>query len=219
MGGRRWMVACAAIFVTASAGTWLTACQDGTSPSYVDKIRLLPDSAHVPLGESYDFRIAVFDQRGDSLLDRVSMVKVVNRNPDVVNAEVDGTNLHVTTLQTGSAVIEMHLGFGTGLAEIFVPPVRVDHIEIDPLPIVIENGGRFEVEARLFDADGDALSPDGHRISWNVPALQDGSVGLSFTDIGPLCVINAFPFSQVPQYRMLVLTVDDLTVSTQITIQ
>ncbi len=216
MRKRQWRVACAAIFLTTTVGAWLTACQDGTGPSYVRNIQLIPDSAYVPVGESYDFRLVVFDQRGDSMPDRVSRVDLRNRNPELVTAELDGARLHVTTLQTGSAVLEMNLGFGSGLAKVLVTPEHVDHIEIDPTPIIMENGGQFHVQARLFDEAGNELSPEGHHISWK--SLDSGN-GIFVTDLGFLCTVTASFYERLPHYDELTLIVDNLSVSTQITVQ
>lgn len=206
---------CLVASVSATSG-----CDDSTGPRYVDLVRLLPDSAHVPVGESFEFRIAVFDQRGDSLPDRVSMVELVNRNPEFVEAMIDAGRLHVNGLQPGVARIEMRLGFGTGTADIFVPPARVDRIEIDPSPILIDNGGGVDVHARLFDSDGNELPTLGHRISWVVPG-HPATVGVRFTPSGSVSSLRAetFPTSALPQQRTLILVVDDREISTDVTIR
>ncbi len=195
------------------AGAWLTACQDGTAPSYVDDIRLLPDSAHVPVGESFDFRIAVFDQRDDSLPDRVSRVQLVNLNPEVVDAEVDGSLLHVTTLQAGKAVIDMRLGFGQGRAQVFVPPVRVARIEIDPSPIVLGPQERLEIHALLFDVDGEELSPTGHRVSWKVD-VDPFTPAPIVSPTGATAFLNAGLRGTTVTLKLIV---DNLVTSTQVT--
>ncbi len=192
----------------------LVACRDGVSPRFVDSVRLFPDSAHMALGEVFEFRVLVLDQRGDSLPERTERVRISNRNPDVVNAEVRASTLRITSVAPGTATLEAQLGFGTGSAVVFVAPESVARIAIDPSPVTVPNDGQAAVQARLFDAADQELDPAGHRISWRVlnSTVTVGSPAATAT-------LRAGNFLTLPRTDTLVLVVDDLSVRTLITVR
>lgn len=193
---------------------FVVGCQDSTNPGFVDAVRLFPDSAHIPLGETFEFRVLVLDQRGDSLPERIERVSITNRNPGVVTSEVSNAHLLVTPIAPGSATLEAQLGFGKGAAMVFVPPDRVSRIVIDPSPVLVANNGQASVQARLFNLSDQEMEPAGHRISWRVV-----NATLSVSDPGPTATLHAPSFATLPRTDTLVLVVDDLLMKAVITVR
>ncbi|MEQ9569127.1 MAG: hypothetical protein RLN75_02965, partial [Longimicrobiales bacterium] len=142
------------------------ACGSPAAPPYVDRVAIVPESAHVAVGETAQFRLVVLDQRGDSIQDRVERVQVSNTNGQALTLERSGPEVLVAALATGTSTIRADLGFGTGSAMVFMPPARVEEIILTPSPVVAPSGVSTRVTLQLQGAGGVILDPAGHRISW-----------------------------------------------------
>lgn len=158
-----------------------TACES-FQPEWVETLTLRPDSLHVSVGESATFEAIPLSERGDELLDRAERTEWTLSGGSVASLNVLGGSSEVTATALGAATVTARLGRGLVQGRVFVQPPGLDRIAIEPDRIQIAPGARPRVEARLFDAAGNPLSPEGFRISWK---FVDSSIGFVGTPLGP----------------------------------
>lgn len=163
------------------ASAALSACER-FQPEWVDALDVSPDSAHISAGESAEFTAVPLSARGDELLDRAERVEWSLSAPGVASLAAAAGSGTVTAEGLGDAVLVARLGRGVAQARVFVQPPGLDRIEIVPDRIEIAVRERPRVEARLYDAQGELMSPVGFRISWK---LVDESIGFVGTPTGP----------------------------------
>lgn len=190
--------------------TAASACADSTGPRWVDAVRTVPDSAHLEPGESARFDVRLVDQNGNELLDRAQWVEWSVTDTTLGRLEVREDGASVTALRIGQALLRAELGRGRGEAGIYVQPPGLATIEIVPSPVEVARGTSVPVQARLLDASGAVMPPQGFRISWQ---LADTAMGRLVTATGPTTSIFSSRAVQ-PGQTSLKLIVGDTFVQT-----
>lgn len=168
--------------LSAAVAVLATGACERFEPEWVDSLAMVPDSVHVAVGGTAAFTAIPLSARDKELPDRAERVEWFLNAPDVATLETGGGTGTVTALGLGSAVLVARLGRGTAQAPVFVQPPGLARIEIVPDRIDIRAGERPRVEARLYDAQGELLSPVGFRISWEI---LDRNIGFVGTPTGP----------------------------------
>ena len=158
-------------------------CGDAFTPEFVASIRLRPDSVHISAGQNAVFIAIPRNEDGDELPERAERVqwRVDGTSVATIDGEVGG-ELGVTAVGMGTATVTATLGRGVETGNVFVQPAGLDRIEIVPSIIEVTRGQRPRAESRLYDAQGELLSPDGFRISW---AAQDTRIVFVGAPTGP----------------------------------
>jgi len=158
------------------------ACADSFTPEFVDSISLNPDSTHISAGQTAVFKGEPLSERGVVLADRAGRIEWQINDSDVATIETTGDELMVTAVSLGEARVTGRLGRGQARADVYVQPPGLARIEITPSSVEVSRGERPRVEAILYDAQGQEMSPDGFRISWEIVDPRIGFVG---TPSGP----------------------------------
>lgn len=161
--------------------SWIGSGCESFEPEWVESLALSPDSVHISVGETASFTATPLSARDQELPDRAERVQWFLNAPGVATLADGGTGA-VTAEGLGNATLVARLGRGTAQAPVFVQPPGLARIEIVPDRIEVSPGNRPRVEARLYDAQGDSLSPVGFRISWTI---IDPDIGFVGTPTGP----------------------------------
>lgn len=172
LGGRSTSAAVAGILVLGGAIAIGGCGADSTGPEYVAKVVLEPDSAHVEPGEAVAFRAIPLGPRDQRYPERAERVQWTLLNPDVAEMEVTGSGVTLTAREVGTARFEASLGRGSGIGRVFVNPPGLASIEIQPSQIVLRRFTGVQARAILRGEDGQVLSPEGFRISWESSNLD-----------------------------------------------
>ena len=142
-------------------------CADSFRPEYVNALLLSPDSVHISVGETAMMEVVPITLNGKRLPDRARRVQWTVNNPDVATiGENVGGQLTINAVRLGDARVTARLGRGMIQGNVYVQPAGLTSIEITPSSLDVERRTRPRVEAHLYDAAGNEMSPDGFRISW-----------------------------------------------------
>ena len=164
--------------VSASLLIVALACGGAAEPELVDKITLDPDSVIISPGEVATFSATPISERGTRLEDRAGRVSWRIGSTNLSGETADGATLAVTAQAVGTGWVFASLGEVEQPGLVHVQPAGLARIEVyagdervdSDYTFTTRGAGdnRRAVQARLFDADGNELSPNGFRISWDV---------------------------------------------------
>lgn len=166
----------------ALAGVVAAGACERFEPQWVDALNVTPDSVHIAAGETAQFTAVPLSAQDEELPDRAERVEWFMNAPGVASLEAAAGAGTVTAQGLGNATLTARLGRGVAQARVFVQPPGLARIEIVPDRIEVSPGNRPRVEALLFDAQNQPLSPQGFRISWSIVDTDIGFVG---TPTGP----------------------------------
>ncbi len=175
MNTKLWIIAIV-LAVAAMAG-----CDDVVRPQAVIEVRVLPDSAHIAVGESVVYEARARDRAGNELTERNSEAEWEAVPSTLVRTETgpEPGTVQVRGLAVGSADVTARFARRDGSSRVFIYPAELDRIEIEPSPVVTSNGMLARPRARLLDADGEELSYQDFRISWQTVDPTIASAGQS----------------------------------------
>lgn len=169
--GRRW--GSSALGVALLVALVMLACQETTGVQWVDSLRLEPDSIYLVPGESSSFRVVPMDQNDNPLPDRASRVEWLVSNPGVATLETTETGATVTAITPGATFVRVELGRGSGIGAVYVEPVELSEIRIEPSPVEVDyRGARVTVRGVLVDLEGNEVPATGFRASWRIGDIQ-----------------------------------------------
>jgi hypothetical protein len=159
----------------------LSGACESFQPEWVETLTLSPDSLHLSVGETATFEATPLSERGAELLDRAERVQWTLNSP-IASLQANGGTGTITANALGSTQVTARLGRGVVRGSVYVQPPGLDRIAIVPDRVELSPGQRPRVESRLYDAQGNEMSPEGFRISWK---LVDATIGFVGTPTGP----------------------------------
>lgn len=171
--------------LSAMAFMAFAACSDSVTTRPVGNIRLLPDTADIAPGEVSVHRIRVIDERGEAMgAEWPPRVEWTFPDTALADVEIVGDELRVTARAKGSVRLYARLGSIERQFRVWVHPLGLARIDIDPNPVIIGTDGVQIVEARLLDAEGRELNRNDFRVSGRVADTTLASLTTAWRVIG-----------------------------------